>query len=315
MVIVLTVRPATVADVPAIVAIHCSDIVTWKWWDAAGEPHLADYAQLTPAQRWQNGGPWLDASTLTAHLQRWMAYGGMAWVAEVAGRVLSEAEVMLGEEPSPFGRHLNLSVIYTLRGQAGQGLGSALMQTIQQYAAQQGCTALVVSYAEAAQFYAKHGFKPLQTWRRLRLPTALSHTQYQAEPFADADYAQIAGWAMVVGRYQSARQEWERMRPGAEPGFVEWQQLKLERWHLQVRRTPARLVLDEDPRLPGTADVHLWLPPGQVLTRQHIAAVRDRAAKSGFRELLWFAPESALLNLGSSGVVDGYKQTVWLKNL
>jgi GNAT superfamily N-acetyltransferase len=311
----LTIRPATVADAAEISAVHCSDIVAWKWWDAAGEAHWADYAALTPAQRWQNGGPWMDATTCSLHLERWMAREGLALVAEADGQIVAEAEVVLGEEPPPFGRHLNLSVIYTLRGHAGRGLGSALMDAIHARARATHCATLVVSYADAAQFYAKHGFALHQTWRRAKLTAQFGNTQYTATRFDDADYDTVRGWAMPVGRYQSARQEWERMRPGAEPAFTEWANLRLERWFLTVRQKPAVLVLDESPRSPGTADVHVWLPPGQTLTRQHLAAIRDRAAHSGFRELLWFVAESTLPALGAPWETDGYKQQVWVKFL
>ena len=98
-----TVRPATPADVPAIVAIHRSDIVTWKRWDADGLAHLADYADLLPHERWLNGGPWLDESTYAHFLARLLEpdSGGVAFVAEAEGQVRAVAEAWLGVEPLP----------------------------------------------------------------------------------------------------------------------------------------------------------------------------------------------------------------------
>src|SRR5690348_14928059 len=90
----ITVRPAALADVPAIVAIHRADIVTWKRWDADGLAHLADYANLEPYERWLNGGPWLDEGTYAHYLTRLLApdSGGLALVAEASGQVRAVAE-------------------------------------------------------------------------------------------------------------------------------------------------------------------------------------------------------------------------------
>src|SRR5438309_8028897 len=102
----INVRPATLADVPAIVAIHRSDIVTWKRWDTDGQVHLADYADLEPYQRWLNGGPWMDERTYAPYLARLLALDplaiaasnaepgppGLALVAETDGQVRAVAE-------------------------------------------------------------------------------------------------------------------------------------------------------------------------------------------------------------------------------
>ena len=309
----VNVRPATQADVPAIVAIHCADIVTWRSFDTDGSTQLADYASLRPFERWLNGGPWMDASTYAPFLARWTApdQGGLALVAEVDGQVLAMAEAIVSDEPRPYGRNMNISVIYALRGHTGQGLGTALMAALERQAAAAGCETLLVAHAEAPGFYARHGFTHAETWRRARLPVEANHTQYQAEPCPPGGYAAVAGWAMPAGRYQASRQEWQRIQPGAEPDFEEWRGLRLERWRLEVRRTPAVLVLDETPRERGVADVHLWVPPGQGLTRQLLAAVRDRAARSGFSELKFFVMESQLPALGRGWRDDGYKQQLW----
>jgi len=311
----VTIRPATPADVPAITAVHCSDIVVWKRWGPGGEAQAARYSELTPYERWLNGGPWMDEGTCAPHLEHLLAVGreAAALVVEVEGRVLAEAEAFIGDEPPPFGRNLNVSVLYTLRGHAGRGLGSALMAELFTIARRERCDTVMVGHAEAPAFYAKHGLAHLQTWRRVRLPVNTSQTQYTAERFEEADYDVVRGWAMPIGRHQSARQEWERLRPGGEPAFDEWRELRLERWRLEVRHSPAILILDESPRKPGVANVHLWLPPGQDLTRQLLAAMRDRAARSGFFELSCFMHDQQTPWLGPDARDDDYSQQVWLK--
>jgi len=312
----IEVRSATLADVPAIVAIHRSDIVTWKRWDDDGQARLADYADLEPYQRWLNGGPWMDEASYGPYLARLLAPdgAGLALVAEAEGQVRAVAEAWLGDEPAPFGRNLNLSVIYTLRGQAGRGLGSALMRAIEARAAAAGCETLMVTHAEAGGFYARHGLAHLETWRRARLPARASHTQYTARPYTPGGYEAVRGWGMPVGRYQSARQEWERVQPGAEPRFEAWRDLRQIGWQIEVRHMPAVLWLEETPRERGAADVHLWTR-ASGLSRQLLAAIRDLGAQAGLSELKFFVAEAALPQLGMDWHDDGYKQQVWLKTL
>jgi hypothetical protein len=91
--------------------------------------------------------------------------------------------------------------------------------------------------------------------------------------------------------------------------------LRLERWRLTARRAPARLILDESPRQPGVANVHVWLPPGQTLIRQLLAAIRDRAARSGFAEIACFMDKAHRPWVGPEAKEDGYDHQLWLKRL
>jgi predicted N-acetyltransferase YhbS len=312
----ISVRPATPADVPAIVAIHRSDLVTWKRWDADDNAHLADYADLTPYERWLNGGWWMDPDLYRPYLERLLRPdgAGLALVAEMDGQVLAEAEAWLGDEPPPYGRNLNLSVFYTQRGYAGQGLGSALMRAFEAHAAAHDWDTMLVSSVEAPGFYAKFGFAPAETWRAARIPVRAGNTQYTAEAHALGSYETVRGWAMPIGRYQSSRQQWERAQPGIEPDFEAWRELRHGAWRLEVRHEPALLLLEELPRERGTADVHLWTPKS-TLSRQMVRAIRDRGARMGFEELKLLVTETGLAQLGGDWRDDGHKQAVWMKRL
>jgi GNAT superfamily N-acetyltransferase len=289
-------------------------VVRWRRWTAEGDETFTRHEDLTAYERWLNGGPWMDETTCAHHLKHLRASGaGLALVAEENGEVAAEAEAFVGEEPPPFGRNLNLSVLYTRRGHERRGLGSALMAELERRARLAACQVFMVSHAEASGFYQRHGLAHHSTWRRAGLASLASRTQYTAEPLAGHDAAAIVGWAMPVGRYQSARQEWESRRPGAEPNFAEWRSLRTARYILTVRRRPAVLVLDESPRERGWAEMHLWtLGP---LLRQQVAAARDLAARLAFNGLLCFVAESSLPLLGRDMEMDGYKQEVWLKRL
>jgi GNAT superfamily N-acetyltransferase len=311
----IVVRSATALDVPAIVAIHCADILAWKRWDEDGLARLADYAELSPYERWLNGGPWLDESTFAPYLSHLAAdgAGGIALVAEVDGQVRAVAEAVMGEE-QPYGRCLDIGIIYTMRGHGGQGLGSALMQALGEHARGAGCDNLLVTHAEARGFYARHGFRHAETWRRVRLPARAGHTRYAATDWTATGYEAVRGWSMPVGRYQCSRQEWQRLQPGAEPDFEAWRGLRLERRRLEVRGTGAWLALEEAPREPGVADVHLWLPPhSRSVHRQMLAAIRDLAAGAGLHELMFFVSEATLADFEAGWHADGYRQELWLR--
>ncbi len=310
----MIVRDALVADAAAVTAVHRSSVVRWRRWSPEGDEEFARYEDLTTYERWLNGGPWMDGATCARHLERLRASGaGIALVAEEDGEVAAEAEAFVGDEAPPFGRNLNLSVLYTRRGREGRGLGSALMAELERRARLAGCEVFMVSHAEARGFYKRHGLAYHSTWRRAGLPAQAGRTQYLAEPLTGGEAAAISGWAMPVGRYQSARQEWESRRPGVEPDFAEWRSLQTARYRLTVRRRPAALILDESPRERGWAEMHLWTPG--VLLRQQVAAARDLASRLAFNGLLCFVAEESLPLLGRDLETDGYRQEVWLKRL
>lgn len=281
-------RPATVTDAPAISAVHCSTVTRWYAPDANGVERPARYGDLTPAQRWLNGGPWMDAETCAHHLRRLIAGGGHALVAELNGRIVAEAELHTADEPPPFGRNLNLSALYTHRNHQGQNLGSLLMQRALELADEQNCETFTVACAEAPDFYAKHGLRQAATYTRFQLSAQAANVTYTVEPLPDAPYDLVRGWSLPIGRYQNAHHDWERTRPNATPDFPEWRGLRLERYWLTVGDERAALILEESPRFPGLADTFLFTLSS--VTPHLLAAVRDRATRSGFTHLHCFAP-------------------------
>jgi GNAT superfamily N-acetyltransferase len=287
------IRPATPDDGPAVSAVHASNILEWRQWGTDGALRPARYADLTPYQRWINGGPWMDPGTCAAHLRRQLAGGGIVLVAEMprGGRVLAEAELFVADEPPPFGRNLNLAVLYVHRNHQGQGLGSALMQHTLALARSEGCDSYTVAHADEPGFYRRHGLRGAERWARFRVPVRESKTKYTVEPLPDAPYDLVRGWAMPLGRYQNAHHDWERVRPGAVPDFKDWQALRLERRWLTVGRSRAAIIFDEQPHYPGVANTFLFTP--SRLTPSLFSAARDLAARSGFTHLHCFARTDA----------------------
>jgi len=104
----VTVRPATEADVPALVAHHLPrNEFHGKWYTnpfAGGKESKVD--ALTPAQRWLHGGPWMDPQLLALHMDRVRAAHGVVLIAERGGSIAGSAELWPAEEPLPLGPYL-----------------------------------------------------------------------------------------------------------------------------------------------------------------------------------------------------------------
>lgn len=310
----IIIRPADVADAPAISAVHRSNIERWQIEDGL-DRRPARYADLTPYQRWLHGGAWMDAETCAYHLGRLIHGGGIALVAEVDGRVLAEAELHPAIEPPPFGRTLNLSVLYVHRNHQRGGLGSALMEHALKLA--EDCDTFTVSHAEAPDFYKKYGLKLAARYKRFQLPTRTGKERYTTEPLPDVDYELVRGYALPIGRYQNAHHDWERVRPNAAPDFPEWQRLRLERWWMAVRGQRAALIFEEQQA--GTANTFLFTPSplgdfsdGGRVGMGVLSAIRDLAARSGFTHLHCFARADLKL---PGAVATDYSQQLFMKRL
>jgi len=305
----IIIRQATVTDAPAISAVHCSTVAGWYALDANGVERPARYNDLTPAQRWLNGGPWMDVETCAHHLRRLIAGGGQALAAELTGRIVAEAELHTADEPAPFGRNLNLSVLYAHRNHQGQGLGSPLMQRALELADEQNCDTFTVACAEAPDFYAKHGLRHAATYTRFQLSAQAANIDYIVEPLPDAPYDLVRGWSLMKGYYKLPEQTakaidgkgWlhsgdlgvmdqdgrlrfitrikDVFRVGGEnvaPPEVE------EVLHQHPAIKQAQVIGVPDPRLIEVPAAYVILKPGVAATPEEIMAwSRDRMA--GFR--------------------------------
>lgn len=276
----IRIRPTTLADANDICAIHVSNIDRWE----TGSGASARYADLNPYQRWLHGGPWLDPGTCAHYLERFLSGGGLAFVAEVDGRVLAECELSPADEPPPYGRNLNLNTLYVHRNHQGQGLGSALMQHALNLATQLQCDTFQVANAEASEFYQRHGLKQTERWVRMKIPVGAANSSTPAtQPLPDGTYEQVRGQALLIGRYQNAHHDWERTRPNAVPDFEEWRQLKLERHILTVNGHRAQVIYEEDPDHPATANLFLFDEAG--FNPEVFSAVRRLGSQFGFTHL------------------------------
>lgn len=217
----LEVRPAREEDAAGISRVHLGSVETWFRFPTEGAPVATDYEELNDAERWRNGGPWVLPSLCQAHLAWLLRVGGQAWIATLDGEIVGEAESFLNEEPTPLGHYLNLSVLYVQRQAQRRGVGRALLEAVRTLAVQAGCERLLIGDTEegAHAFYARCGFSPWQSMVLARVPCGRGPAT--GHPFDPCGYDQVAGLPMPVGRFQGARQEWERLRaPSLRPAVL-----------------------------------------------------------------------------------------------
>jgi len=274
------VRPAHPGDAAAISLVHRSDVIAWKGWDAHGQPIWSEYERLTAFERWMNGGPWMDEALCRRHLAHMQSPSRVALVAELEGAVRAEAEAYFCDEPSPFGRHLNVTVLYTRRGLTGRGLGSALMLSLMERARERGCETLSVSNASAPNFYSRFG---LTCWRRCRALTVhanLRNIHYDRDPCKLAPAPLPAGWGMALGGIGSAAQMWDRLDPDERPSHEARSAGTLLAADLALRsgRERARVVVEDKPFAAGAVTASVWTPDGRLSPRLW-AALGDCAAR------------------------------------
>ncbi len=309
----ITVRLATLQDTAAITAIHKSDVTTWDRIDAAGQPVTVAYDDLTLYERWQHGGPWLSLETCAVHLNRLLAGSGTPLVAEQDGQVLAEAEIYEGHESAPFGHHLNIGVLYTHQAATGHGLGTALLDYIVQMATLMNCSSVSVTATDAPDFYTGYGFRHTRSGRRIRISTQAGRAFYQASELKDRSPEQIRGWGIPLGRYQSARQEWEKLFPQDwAAGIPELLNVPMAHLKLTVAGQNAILFLreaDHPESQSGECSVTCW--SARPLTPPLLTAIRDCAFREGFRTLVTYVSDADWPLLSNDAERTDYRQDMY----
>jgi GNAT superfamily N-acetyltransferase len=309
----ITVRLATLEDTVAITEIHKSHKTGWTRANSTGELIPADYADLTLYERWQQGGPWVSVETCAVHINRLLSGSGVPLVAESNGEVLAEAEVYEGFEPPPFGHHLNLAVIIVHAKHLGIGFGSALMKYIVEMARLMKCERITVSQDQGREFYVKQGFRRTRSGHGIRIPAQLGRVFYQATNLVDREPEQIKGWSMPFGRYQSARQEWEKLFPQSWAAGVP-DLLNAPTTHLKLNVSAQNAILflreaDTADTQPG--DVHLSCWSARPSANPLLTAIRDRAYRDGYRAIISYVLDSDLPSLGGDIQQTDYTQDIF----
>jgi len=154
----VVVRRATLDDVKGIVEVHCSGVSKWYRF-LNGVRVEAEYDELSVADKWAHGGPWMSVETCAVHLNYVLTSKQYPLVAVLGGRVVGELELYIGFENSVLGKHGWIDVLEVHREYRGRGVGRKLVEKAREIAVEEGCDTLAVwPDPSATGFYRKLGF-------------------------------------------------------------------------------------------------------------------------------------------------------------
>lgn len=310
----ITVRQAILADTVQITALHNAAIPQWTR-RIDGEQVPADYADLTLFERWLVGGPWSSVEMCAVHLASLLRAGdGIPIVAEIDGQVGGEAEIFIWREPEPFGHHINISKLGVHPDFEEAGLASALLTYILNIGEAIRARRVTVADAEAdAALYEHYRFARAHTGHFHLIPAQAGRVFYQAAELKQFDAAQILGWHMPLGRYQSARQEWDRMPPDFWNSVPEIVELESARLRITVTGQEAFALMQQDRDQPARIHAYVWTK--RPITPLLVMALRDWAAQHDYAEIATFIWDVVLPQLEAETVRGDYAQVLYSRGL
>lgn len=277
----MLVRQATLEDAVIISELYRSHISTWQ--DQSG--NATEYEALSLYERWSHGGPWMSLETCSVWLAHLLQdHDGIPLVAQNdAGEIVGQAEVFIWHEEAPFGHHINISTLCVRADQDFAPIGTAIVNYVLEMAAVIHCDQITIAYPNPIDFYEDMGFTPLQERFLIQMPVEEGRVFYKARELTDDGAGQIERWFMPLGRFQNAREEWERMRWRiwrGVPGLVEaeWQRL-----YIDITGQPGILHLHQQDDDLASATARLWTK--RAVTSHIITAVLDRAARLGYQRV------------------------------
>ncbi len=308
-----SVRLATLDDSASIVEIYTSHHPAWQRVEvgAQGTGNSTAYTDLTLYERWQQGGPWMSLETGAVHLNRLLAGSGVPLVAEDdEGHVLAEAEIYESVEPQPFGHSLHIGAIVTHADHLRRDFGSVLVKYILEMARLMKCERVTASHNAARDFFIAQGFRHTRSGHGITLPAQEGRAFYQATELTDRNPDQVKGWLMAFGRYQSSRQEWQRLFPQDwAAGIPELLNQAVAHVKLTVTGQNAILYLyepDSPDRQPGEVKLACW--SARPLTNPLLTAIRDCVSREGFQTILTYVMDADLPQLGPDVRTTDYTQ-------
>lgn len=277
----MQVRQASLADAGAITDVYKSLVSVWK---RADDPQSLGYEELSLFDRWQYGGPWFSVETCAVWLGHLIQRGqGIPLVVELDDEVVGHAEVFISNEAEPYGNHINISILCVKKHAHRKGAGTALLRYIEQMAAVLKCRRVTVAYPEPPDFFEKSGYTQNVARHRLTLTAEEGRVFYKARDLEGDLPEQIEEWHMPLGRFQNAREEWERMYWTIWSGVPELVEARWHRLHIDLTGQPGILHLHQHREEPEMATARLWTK--NPVSTHILSAVRDRAARLGYQRI------------------------------
>jgi GNAT superfamily N-acetyltransferase len=293
----MQIRQATLDDTRAISDLFRRRIERWQRMNPSGQVDDLPYAELTIYERWLHGGPWMSLETAALWLSHLNQQGVQLLVLEDDGYLRGYAEAYPGDEPEPFGRHWHIGQLITVPDD--DTARDALLQALLDRAQDIGrITASCTAHDRATQnFYKRYAFHDVENVQQVQVSAQVGSVGfYQVTDHAPADYEQLTGWRMPLGRTQSARQHWEEQWPALWQSMPRMSERRTHRLHMSASGQVAFVCFQQQLYNPRSVRVYCWTP--KPLSSQLLNAIRDRAYKEGYRTLILDVSESIAEMLG-----------------
>jgi len=153
----IKIRIASLDDVKGIVDVHCPSIDKWVKYINGREVEV-EYEDLTVAERWSYGGPWMSIETCAIHINNLLVNDQYPLIAELDGKIVGELELYIGEERGILGKCGYIDVLEVHKNYRRRGIGKALVNKAIEIAEEHECDTIAVwPVKEAVEFYKKCG--------------------------------------------------------------------------------------------------------------------------------------------------------------
>jgi len=308
----MPIRPAVLDDTHAICRLFRSQIDRWQRINDAGQVEDVQPDDLTIYERWLHGGAWASIETGAIWLSHLKRVGAMSLVQIADDHITAYAEIYPGEEPPPYDKHLHLGQLVTHPDHANP---DELMKFILQEAQSYGrITASSSAYDTAqAEFYQRHALLPHVQIRQYRVPAQTGQGFYRSVEHPLSDSRQIEGWQMPIGRFTSARQQWETHWASLWEAIPQIMEKTVHRIRFSASGQDAFVCIKQQLYDTRTADVYCW--SAKLMSSQLLVAIRDWTYKQGYRTLVMAVDDKTAKVLGDVAEPDPYHQQIFARTL
>lgn len=302
----MAVRRASLEDTGAISALFRGRIGVWQRLNADGRAEDVPYAALTLVERWLHGGAWMSIETGAIFLNHLLLGAGLPLVAlDAGGQVVGYAEAYHSIEAEPFGSSLHLEHLLTNDSDAREAISASLLAALLEHAKTLKASKVTINrVSQDVSLPSGYTCKTLSRLRRYTVGARQGQVFYRSVEHADANAAQIVGWMMPIGRFTSARHQWETHLPRL------WESLprarKLHRQKFSAAGQDSVVVIEQELYDPRSATVYAWM--AKPLTLQTLMAIRDWSHREGYRTLILAMPDEAAKVLGVEAEADAFAQ-------
>jgi len=208
------IRKATLDDVKGIVDVHCSDIE--KWFKIVNGKNVeAKYEELSIAERWAHGGPWMSIETCSILLNNILTHNQYSLVACYNGMIVGELELYIAEENSILGKTAYIDVLVVHRRFRGKGIGKLLIKEAIKIAEENNCDTLSVwPTRETIEFYRKCGIENV-AFKLINISVSLDSANILNNDISvlefPKEYETIKDLALITPRIYSSYAAWTKV--------------------------------------------------------------------------------------------------------